>query len=122
MNQREIKVKFWNGKKMSASYELLDLLYEGVPSEIADIEGGLNTNPKFLEKIVTLEFTGLKDNNGKEIWESDLVKYKDRTWMVKYYQNGFYLFEKDSACADFDSWWNETEVIGNIYENKELLK
>lgn len=116
---REIKVKFWNGKKMSKPYELLDLLYEGVPSLIADTNGGLDTNPKKLAKIVILEWTDLNDKNGKEIYEGDIIQgdanvYGTKKWnkVVKYSDGSFNI---DQAEGDL------IEVIGNIYESEHLL-
>ena len=124
---RTIKVKFWNGKKMSNPYELLDMLYEGCPPEIADIEGELNTDPKFLKKIVVLQFTGLLDKSGKEIYEGDIVKVETKEiFLVAWYDNGacfrYYQMENENP-VDTNSPLNydDVEVIGNIYENKKLL-
>ena len=110
---REIKVKFWNGKKMSQSYELIDLLYEGVPSILANSNGELDTNPKKLEKIITLEWTGLKDKNGKDVYEGDFV------YLAGYgnYQAVFPFIELYEAESEKDIG----EIIGNIYSNPELL-
>jgi uncharacterized phage protein (TIGR01671 family) len=80
-----------------------------------------------------MQFTGLKDKNGKEIYESDIVSYtnpysnKGYTHVVKYdpMWAAFGLFEKmeDEWCKEND-WVKliSIEVIGNIYSNPELLK
>lgn len=117
--KREIKVKFWNGKKMSKPYELLDLLYEGVPEILADANGDLDTNSKKLEKIVTLEFTGLKDKNGKECWEGDRVRFLSGMDSGEHeseviYKDGAFREGYFNGVLALCPWF---EVIGNIYEH-----
>jgi hypothetical protein len=72
-----------------------------------------------------MQYTGLKDRKGVEIYEGDIVhefdeRLKDEivgVYGVVYYKNGFYIDD------GLHSNWNaeDVEVIGNIYENKELL-
>lgn len=92
-----------------------------------------DTNPD----MILMQYTGLLDKNGKEIYEGDIVKLEENmadtdlffirfenSWGGQYkafiIKNG--KIDKTWALDnDFDRYW-EGEVIGNIYENPNLLK
>ncbi len=74
------------------------------------------------------QYTGLHDKNGKEIYEGDILQIDiDRAWIIWnekycYFQLvpiGDYYFDSDVIGQTLE--YTETEIIGNIYENKELL-
>ena len=71
------------------------------------------------------QFTGLLDKNGKKIFEGDIVDIltENEKIGVVAYEDGGFLVNADGFCVDFHSNINGTdlEVIGNIYDNPELL-
>jgi uncharacterized phage protein (TIGR01671 family) len=70
------------------------------------------------------QFTGLHDKNGKEVYESDIVRqYNYLPQQVWFEDGGFLLGIKDKIDRHFyKSLAETTEVIGNIHENKDLTK
>jgi len=81
----------------------------------------LNVNGVFLPfhpDIILIQFTGLLDRKGKKIFEGDKLLWPDGDiHEVVYNAPSFY-----AGYASEDYPWEESEIIGNIYENPELLK
>ena len=86
--------------------------------------------------IVMMQCTGLKDKNGKLIYEGDIIKYLSGTvnkkfvkYITKWNDNMGQFYISKINPSEYDNWkdWHlgrhdlDYEVIGNIYENKELL-
>ena len=84
------------------------------------------------DKVEIMQYTGLHDKNGKEIFEGDIVncqtKYGKAKAIIKFIDGKFVAYWDSKithpknghhiACYDINKRF---EVIGNIYENKELL-
>lgn len=76
---------------------------------------------------IVMQYTGLKDRNGKEIYEGDIISSPGRIASVIYMESecGFYARTKTGNCDDVVLKFSHNsliEVIGNIYENPDLIK
>ena len=85
-----------------------------------------------VDRDTICQCTGLKDKNGKLIWENDIVKDEHGNLYKAFWQNNYYQFswvcvktDVFSIGAKWDLWSIksfEIEVIGNIFDNKKLLE
>lgn len=118
---RDLKFRAWNTKtkKMGVKFDLI-----GLSKSIIDFED-----------LELMQYTGLKDKNGKEIYEGDILgnyptKRKDKVrwsniqiveFSLECTSDGEYGGSNYGYQFPFDDI-SEYEIIGNIYENPELLK
>ncbi len=136
---KEIKFRAWDFKE-NKMYQDVQNTYDGMDGHKGhDSFGGLMYFVKKGELCI-MQFTGLKDKNGKEIYEGDIVKYQIKNMVTdlsknKTYYEKRYIFEeikwKEEICLEFGGYIsgfelpeeaNILEVAGNIYENGDLLK
>lgn len=72
---------------------------------------------------IVMQCTGLKDKYGKLIYEGDILKTEEGLVKVEYYHAEFILVLIDNPDFSFVDWDTTGQnVIGNIYENPELLE
>ena len=133
--KREIKFRAWNpaSKEMGKPFDLSTMIR--LSEKIGN--AGINTKKRF-DDYILMQFTGLTDTNEVEIYEGDIIKVDgnpigvdDEFIEIKFSEGGFVVE------ADFDEYdmttigwainiWDiesrKVEVIGNIYENPELIK
>lgn len=106
---RELKFKFWLGhtEKMTYAHSL---------SEVSKII------PEFTKDIIPLQYTGLKDKNGTEIYEGDV----DSLYRVVVFRDGAFMFSYPGQTNRADALHPDRcrfiEVIGNIHQHPELIK
>ena len=108
---RTIKFRAWNPElnKMSK------------PFSFGQILNFWDTNFKSLEpnKEIVMQFTGLHDKNGKEIYEGDIVTDGVGKYKIVY---DLKLAGYQPYCIFRDEPENYCEVIGNVFENADLVK
>jgi len=87
-------------------------------------------------KDILMQYTGLKDKNGKEIYEGDIVRWNIQYCGKVYFKNAEFVVDEiesliknrmggsyiNANLRKIKNSYNNIEIIGNIYENPELLE
>ncbi len=134
---REIKFRAWVENSLAAErgdtsvYPYMNYKIEFSGGLLNDnfALSGVQVPNKLFSKITYMQYTGLKDKNGKEIYEGDIVnrdvyafgEIRTFTGEVKMFECAWWI---DSGTAAVPLWneMHELDIIGNIYENPELLE
>jgi len=123
VSAREIKFRAWDGiLKYMVDASKYHITLDGLAS--------FNNDGEFYDqtdKLELMQYTGLKDKNGKEIYSGDLIKSGKTGLDYKVVWNDENAAweslctnpERDYCLMPYS--WCDGEIIGNIYENPELL-
>jgi len=87
------------------------------------LKNGGDEDDGIINPSIFMQYTGLKDKNGKEIYEGDIVMDGVDRYIVEFREGGFNLAGIEDFTHDIYIWLRigSIEIIGNIYENPELL-
>ncbi len=115
--QRPIKFRAWNPETKQMKEVLM------LAKEFCSLSNPFSHGEAWdRDKLIIMQFTGLKDCKGRDIYEGDVLQGKHHTYPVNYLPSeGRFLAEgKHSYIPTVD--WGEYEVIGNVWENPELVE
>jgi uncharacterized phage protein (TIGR01671 family) len=123
---REVKFRAWH-KRVKKLYPVIGINWDNATKFrlVGDFSTGSSIGHEYEydSEIILMQYTGLTDKNGNEIYEGDILKYhngrlskpiefpKDYTWLA----TRIAMFAKGNKPS-------AVEVIGNIYENPDLLR
>jgi uncharacterized phage protein (TIGR01671 family) len=139
MENREIKFRAWD-KKNEVMINVLEIRFLFEDEKGLYVEGYCDCNhgaiqdhenhkhPIFPKNLELMQYTGIKDRkddkNNKEIYEGDIVEKFGKKWKVVWgnVRCQFFCLSLDDNNTWTELGFDYVKVLGNIYENPELLK
>ena len=125
---REIKFRAWD-KDANKMYVVgrLEWLHEEISEVQRDKSRGWTNDT--ISNYIIMQYIGLKDKNGKEIYEGDIVDIdcskeyqRDVKGIIKFSYGSFNVVDEKEIHYSFGEIPDEIFIIGNIHENQEVIK
>ena len=121
MNRRQLKFRAWD--KLAKQFTYPDKGYQGhyvltLNGQFQNLQNGSGG-----DEYVVHQFTGFVDRHGKDIYEGDFLG--EELDPITFYEGKFITKLRGARLFDLEEFWEDgqaPEVIGNIFENEELLK
>ena len=128
---REIKFRAWlKEEKEMVKVETMDFTDKSIQYlKKSEIINAYILRRESDDDVELMQYTGLKDKNGKEIYEGDILFFRDEN--MKYivvWQDAAFIIKSIEIrkYSEKMCWLDDTEIcceiVGNIYENKKLLE
>lgn len=120
----EIKFRAWNKvfSKMITHIRMIDFVYKKIQY---DTDSTLDCTKRFGD-IELMQYTGIKDKDGTEIYDGDIVRCFSHSLSKVEFKKGCFGLTSDGLhepyFAPFSDIYGYCEILGNIYENPELLE
>lgn len=118
---REIKFRAWiKEEKRMVEVEIVDTRAKTISYiEKSKITNGYYLRSMNYDEIELMQYTGIKDKNGKEIYEGDIVVNSDGDFGYVFFKDGSYNVRHDVYTGYLFAW--DYEIKESIYENPEIL-
>lgn len=116
---REIKFRAWDIKN-NVMFNVGDIDWRHVTVGEMEVD-----HQRDLDEVILLQYTGLKDKNGKKIYDGDIVNAWEEDGGAYSKSIETVSYEKDKGryvAGQYGLYHYALEIIGNIYENPELIK
>ncbi len=110
----KLKFRAWNKieKVMYNWKDQCDMILDAIPIDMGD---------EWTEQCIVMQCTGTKDKNGKEIYEGDIVDFNGTIDSIVWHEADAGFVGAKHTNRFIFHWCDSIKVIGNIYENPELI-
>ncbi len=122
-NSRDIKFRAWHeASKQMYKWDMLTINSDCIET---NFDGLFTTDEDDVNKLILMQYTGIKDKNGKEGYHQDIINHTVYgKGVIRWYSNGWAIHLE--SMYGYEGWMEsgileKSEIIGNIYENPKLV-